>query len=127
MRQRHGRASDIFALGCVFCDMLSVLTDRTVSSFHEFLLEDVVDSEKGDTPHRNNRGPLYYSHKTGLIQKWFSMSEFHQSILTPMLASDRDSRPSAPTLSQALVALEAYENCEFLDNVLVEELVKQPG
>jgi serine/threonine protein kinase len=126
VRQRHGRASDIFALGCVLYDMWSVLTDWTVSSFHEFLLDGTIDTDKDHSSHRTNRGPLYYSHKTDLIQQWFSTSDFHQSILAPMLASDRDSRPSAPMVLQNLTAMEAYESCEYLVVVVVSGSETEP-
>lgn len=35
--RRHGRSSDIFALGCVFCDMLSVWQGQSLSEFHDYL------------------------------------------------------------------------------------------
>jgi hypothetical protein len=38
-----------------------------------------------------------------------------------MLASDRKSRPSAPTLLQALAAFDKHELCEYLDVVIIEE------
>jgi serine/threonine protein kinase len=121
MRQRHGRASDIFALGCVFCDMMTVLTGPTVSCFHDFLLSGIIDTEKSETMHKHDREPLYYSHKTKMIQQWFSASEFHHNILVWMLASDRNSRPSAPTLLHALTTLDQDGHCEYSDIVILDE------
>jgi serine/threonine protein kinase len=114
-RERHGRASDIFALGCVFCDMLTVLTDRTVSSFHEYLLNDGETMGEHAGP-SHNQDPLYYSHRTTAIEKWFALSKHHPfylALIKTMLASNRDSRPSAPDiLKAALVINPAHEQCE---------------
>jgi hypothetical protein len=38
--KRHGRGSDISALGGVFRDMLTIMEDRSVESFQESLLGD---------------------------------------------------------------------------------------
>jgi hypothetical protein len=43
-----------------------------------------------------------------------------------MLASDRDSRPSAPMILQNLTAMEAYESCEYLVVVVVSGSETEP-
>ncbi|KAJ4364676.1 hypothetical protein N0V83_009273 [Neocucurbitaria cava] len=98
--KRHGRASDIFALGCVFCDMLTILTGRSVSSFHEMLASD-KNTANEDTS--QIRGPLYYSRKLSSIHTWFASSHIFAEHISEMLGSERTSRPSAFAVVQGLV------------------------
>jgi serine/threonine protein kinase len=110
--QRHGRGSDIFALGCVFCEMLSVLTKRSVQSFHDYLVQDEV-----------NNGPLLYSRKLMIIDKWFDvdkydwyLDQYHhldsvqifEDCIKPMLKENRDERCDAAT------ALQKFKNSKEL-------------
>lgn len=88
--QRHGRHSDVFSLGAVFCEMLTVRLGGTVPAFHEFLLRSPQSPESGGF-----EGVLLYSRKTELIQDWFESSEFFSKCLAPMLALQRHDRPSA--------------------------------
>ncbi|KAF2474126.1 kinase-like protein [Lindgomyces ingoldianus] len=92
--RKHGRGSDIFALGCVYCDMLSVLYGRPVSAFHQFLrAEAVVWGPSG--PSAAAVGDILYSRKIDFIHKWITPSPFFDAIIAPMLAEDRALRPSA--------------------------------
>jgi serine/threonine protein kinase len=101
--QRHGRGSDIFALGCVFSEMLTVLLSDSVSSFHDFLLIGTNENER-----RN----LIYNRKVHRFDEWFGQarfsppkntiflgtlfgSTFFDKCIRPMLAEDRRSRPEA--------------------------------
>lgn len=114
-RERHGRASDIFALGCVFCDMLTVLSERTVSSFHGYLLNGGKTLEDNAGPNRN-QGPLYYSHMITEIEKWFVSSmqqRFYVSVIEKMLASNRDRRSKAlDVLKATMVFNPAHAQCD---------------
>lgn len=106
---RHGRGSDIFSLGCVFCEMLTVLTMRPVSSFHQYLL-----SNGGKVA--GTSGGLLYSQKLAEIKDWFyttnsmapvieyqmSPGGFYYMHIAPMLEYDRSSRPNAGKLLQLL-------------------------
>ncbi|CAO2653749.1 Nn.00g031600.m01.CDS01 [Neocucurbitaria sp. VM-36] len=97
--RRHGRASDIFALGCVFCDMLTVLTGRPVSSFHDALSNDNTESQEAG----HYRDPLHYSHKISSIYTWFGSSHIFATHISDMLNLDRPLRPTALVVVQGLV------------------------
>lgn len=48
---RHGRGTDVFALGAVFREMLTVLTDYSVEDLHRFLLRsDSLEGTKNSGP-----------------------------------------------------------------------------
>jgi serine/threonine protein kinase len=129
--ERHGRGSDLFALGGVFCDMLTVIEDRSVESFQESLLGDhgvhMLDPVRPDDELDENnqskdrdsppgpkrsyqpkpvpyRGTLRYSHELCAINSWFSASTFFRSHVSPMLAPERNLRPTAEVVLQRLVA-----------------------
>jgi serine/threonine protein kinase len=129
--ERHGRSSDLFALGGVFCDMLTVIEDRSVESFQESLLGDhgvhMLDPVRPDDELDENnqskdrdsppgpkrsyqpkpvpyRGTLRYSHELCAINSWFSASTFFRSHVSPMLALERNLRPTAEVVLQRLVA-----------------------
>ena len=94
---RHGRGTDVFALGAVFCEMLTVLTDNSVEGFHKFLLRS--DSPEG----ARNSGPgaqaakgiLFYGQKIERVSKWFETDDFYLHCVWPMLTPDRKKRPDA--------------------------------
>lgn len=96
--QRHGRGSDVFALGCVFCEMLTVLARKSVPSLHNYL---VRDGAKSDV----NNGPLLYSRKLTTIDQWFqklneigpAFVQIYHSCIKPMMRIDRVTRCSAAT------------------------------
>ncbi|KAF2128424.1 kinase-like protein [Dothidotthia symphoricarpi CBS 119687] len=103
---RHGRGSDIFALGCVFCDMLTVLQGRSVSSLKEYLLNE--NSAVASNP-SNVKGPLYYGQKLPLIHEWFSGSSEFLSCISLMLESDRTLRPDATKVVETLTSDDYFE------------------
>lgn len=81
--ERYGRSFDIFALGCVFCEMLTVETGRTVSAFHESL-------SSSEDPR------LRYSEHLPAVREWFGQSEnSFLNCVFAMLLEDRHLRPSA--------------------------------
>jgi len=85
---RYGRAFDVFGLGCVFCDMLSVELGRAVKDFWGYLLEN-GDGRK-----------LLYSENLASIHKWFVdtqpiESSFFKNCISEMLQQDRELRPTA--------------------------------
>ncbi|KAF1851072.1 kinase-like protein [Cucurbitaria berberidis CBS 394.84] len=115
---RHGRASDIFALGCVFCDMLTVMKERTIFSFHQFLVDWPADRE--DTSYE--RGPLHYSRKIESISSWFSISRIFIDNVSFMLQSDRNQRPTAADVLQRLVINHVFDNdCECWKDISADE------
>ncbi|KAF2253679.1 kinase-like protein [Trematosphaeria pertusa] len=98
--RKHGRGSDIFALGGVFCDMLTVFTGRPVDTFHKFLREYQTPQEPASSPSSTQ---LLYSRKLPAIQQWFADCTFFQCIL-PMLSPDRMARPSAAEVLMSILA-----------------------
>jgi serine/threonine protein kinase len=116
--ERHGQGSDIFALGGVFCDMLTVMQDRSVESFQESLLGarpgDEVDkhiqseacqSPSGPKPSHQPpyQGSPRYSHELDAINSWFSGSTFFKSHISPMLDAERKLRQTAEDVFQRLL------------------------
>lgn len=62
---RYGRSFDVFGLGCVFCDMLTVEGGGAVSGFTDFLLL------YGAPTAMAFRGGLRYSEYIPRIHEWF--------------------------------------------------------
>jgi len=98
---KHGRGSDIFALGCVFCDMLTVLEHRSVSSFKKFLLD---GNNTTGSDISNDKKQLYYSQSLRSIQEWFDDSQRFNNCISPMLNSHRASRPNANEVLQTFIS-----------------------
>lgn len=102
--QKHGRGSDIFALGCVFCEMLTVLLGSSVPSLHNYLVGDEARHEEGFRS-------LLYSWKLTPLDQWFENMkqrysgyvEVYGHCIKPMIRQSRDSRCTAMT---------AYRNFE---------------
>jgi len=100
---RHGRGTDVFALGAVFCEMLTVLIGCSVEDFHRFLLRS--DSSEG-----TNSGPgaqaakgiLLYGQKIERMSKWFGMNDFYRHCVWPMLTPDRRKRPDADAVAKLI-------------------------
>jgi hypothetical protein len=92
---RHGRSSDIFALGCVFCDMLSVWQGQSLPDFH-----DSLSQADGAT-----YGPFRYSDKIVMIEEKLRPSVLFPQCILPMLSSDRGLRPSAADTLERILSL----------------------
>jgi len=96
--EKHGRGSDIFALGCVFCEMLTVLAGRSVPSLHEYLVRAGAEDEV------NNRS-LLYSRKLTTVDQWFQKLDadglpfvrVYSNCIKPMMTEDRVLRCDAAT------------------------------
>lgn len=90
---RFGRAFDVFGLGCVFCDMLTVENNHTVSDLHDFLLSvDQATEQEAETL----RGKLRYSEKIPSIHEWSKDgSTLFDGCISWMLMVDRLARPTA--------------------------------
>ena len=101
---RHGCGTDVFALGAVFCEMLTVLSNYSVNDFHRFLL--CSDSPKGI----KNSGPgaqaakgiLLYGQKIERVSEWFGVNDFYRYCVWPMLAPDREKRPDADAVAKLI-------------------------
>ncbi|KAF2181692.1 kinase-like protein, partial [Zopfia rhizophila CBS 207.26] len=108
--QRHGRGSDIFALGCVFCEMLTVAEGGSVSSFHEHLLSESIPGNRLGPGASAARGMLLYSRKTGQIRDWFKSSIFFVECISAMLSFDRGSRPSAANIVEKVLKTQSCQS-----------------
>jgi len=108
---RHGLSTEIFSLGCVFAEMLTVADGRRLQDydgFHEYCAETARwDRPKGlDT--ENFQSILLYGRATDRIHEWFANSAEATTILMygkciqPMLAVDRANRPSAVQVEELL-------------------------
>jgi serine/threonine protein kinase len=85
--QRHGRGTDVFALGCVFMEMLVVMDGGSLSDFHD-----------------NCIGPYGYGRPLKPVNSWLhhNLSLINKRLywaITPLLATDRGNRPLASDLS----------------------------
>ena len=84
----HGRSADVFALGCVYCEMVTVYQGSSVPRFQEFL---------GRTdPDR----PVLYSKVSDMMKHWLLPHDRHFQgflpwfdVIVPMLDVDRKARP----------------------------------
>lgn len=93
---RYGRAFDLFALGCVFCEMIAVECGHTVPALHDFLLENAEEESR-----------LRYSEHLPSLERWLesiNIDALERSFIDlkaflklvfDMLLEDRHSRPSA--------------------------------
>ena len=99
-RGRHGCATDIFSLGCVFSDMLSVVEGRTVSDLQDYLRN---DGNAAATDTRPFPRGLSYSEKVPAIKNWFAESHVFNAHVAQMLHPDRKMRPTAGKVLEALL------------------------
>ena len=77
--RRHGSKSDIFSLGIVFVEMLTVLEGKRVVELRE-----------------NLPPPTPYHKMTAMFDNWFETHAYHYEIcVKPMLAPERSDRPDA--------------------------------
>jgi serine/threonine protein kinase len=100
---RHGCGTDIFALGAVFAEMLTVYRGISIDEYHQVLLKPrehtVRQREQSKVtqpmPPSAPRSTLRYSQKLEEIQRCFSDDAFFNHCISSMLDPDRDRRPDA--------------------------------
>ncbi|OCL07353.1 kinase-like protein [Glonium stellatum] len=108
--ERHGLGTDIFSLGCVFLEMLTVLCQTTVASFQEFCCTDV-------TKPNNRSRVLLYRNSLGQVREWFSHHEAHQEIyktIECMLEQKREDRPRAQVVLRSMLELTYPKRVEII-------------
>jgi hypothetical protein len=120
-RGKHGRTTDIFSLGCVFSDMLSVAEGRTVPGFQDFLRN---DGQPAETDIKHVPRALSYSEKVPTIEDWFADSHIFNTHVSQMLHPDRKVRPTATEVLQAFMLDEVCDvSCSCLRaEILQKEL-----
>lgn len=86
-RQRHGSKTDVFSLGLVFVEMLTILTGRSVEAMRDFVFSGLPEH----TP--------YHRVPKRVFSNWFESSDLGSKVFRVlgrrMLARDRQKRPSA--------------------------------
>jgi serine/threonine protein kinase len=117
--KKHGRAADIFSLGAVFSEMLSVIDGRAVNKYHEFLSQSHALTRSQGT--EAARGLLLYGRSVHKATQWFSTSDqrnvrgMFADFIAPMLRLDREDRPEAIFLLD-LLATQPFTSpchCQF--------------
>lgn len=122
--QKHGRAADVFSLGCVFAEMLTVVKGHTVTEMHHHILgvSDASEAEE-KLAHR----PLLYSEALPRIVDWFNLERpdcyartiFHKHV-KPMLESSSSNRPTAEVVLKRLCMrlLRGDQRCPCRENLI---------
>jgi serine/threonine protein kinase len=98
---RHGRGTDVFALGVVFCEMLAVIRGLGVQALRDFVAERSRSTFQGDSQ-------LLYGRKVERLHRYFAEDEFYGRIIRDMLANERRDRPTARTVAQRLTSSEFW-------------------
>ncbi|ORY16390.1 kinase-like domain-containing protein [Clohesyomyces aquaticus] len=98
---RHGRGTDVFALGAVFTEMMAVLLESSIEDYHKFL----ASSQPRDSDGRSTSSPVprqtfLYGRKLERIHTFFANHEFYSNCIAPMLKVDRESRPDAQSVAR---------------------------
>jgi len=94
---RHGRSTDVFSLGCVFVEMLVVLSTHTVTQFHESCIG-------------YNRS---FGRALGHVNTWFSQIAepergMYGTFVKPLINRVREKRPSSSDFLLQLNAAQPY-------------------
>ena len=114
--KKHGRAADIFSLGAVFSEMLSVIDGRAVNKYHEFLSQSHALTRSQGT--EAARGLLLYGRTVHKATQWFSTSDqrnvrgMFADFIAPMLRLDREDRPEAIFLLDLLATQPFTSPCQ---------------
>jgi hypothetical protein len=91
---RHGRGTDVFALGAVFTEMLAVLCGYSIDEYHQYLLNPDRGNISGvDTS--TVRKSLLYGRKLEEVGRLFSDDCLYEDCISKMLQADREQRPDA--------------------------------
>jgi serine/threonine protein kinase len=92
---RRGRSADIFSLGCVFAEMVTVIHGRRVEDFHDFRSE--------PDPDEPERLTICYYATAHKLKDWFTTDNEKEataySLISSMMSSDRRSRPTAEAVA----------------------------
>lgn len=116
---RYGRSADIFALGCVFCDMLSVWQGQSLNDYHSYL------STNAGTFYRSFR----YSERVDMLGPRFRPSTLFPQCIEPMLLFDRGLRPTAAEVVRKVLSLFPWCNfeCECIPETRKNDTISTLG
>jgi len=107
---RHGRGTDVFALGAVFAEMLAVVRGHSIEDYHRHLLKPKKgsDQSRGHPNAPVARKSFLYGSKLPEIGAFFNDDEFFQTCVAPMLNSDREQRLEAKEVSMRIRNFEPW-------------------
>jgi serine/threonine protein kinase len=107
--RRYGRASNVYGIGCVFCEMLNVWLGHSISEFHSYL------SKADGTAY----GPHRYSDRIPHMEKRFKSSVVFLRCIRPMLSLETSARPTAAMTLDIILDLYPWCSlkCECIDSV----------
>jgi hypothetical protein len=94
---RHGRGTDVFALGAVFTEILAVVRGYSIEEYHRFLLDPQqnYNSSRARPVTPAVRQSFLYGGKLNEIAAFFQDDDFYQACVAPMLNMNRDERLDA--------------------------------
>jgi serine/threonine protein kinase len=131
--ERRNTSADVFSLGCVLTEIVSVLCGRTLKEYHDFRYR--MDEEIG-------RPTQAYHATLDLVDSWFSDKNHHlptwgcklfAAFIKPMLQFNGHSRPSATETSNTMKAFFEEQNmsaktfCQICYQYPVADLAPTPG
>ncbi|KAK9423245.1 putative Protein kinase domain-containing protein [Seiridium unicorne] len=103
----RGRAADIFSLGCVFSEMLTVYDGLSLDAYQEYR----------EAP-ENDSGVFAFRANLPRVEEWLSklrrvnpsnLQDFLVFQISSMLAQDPDHRPSAPDAMRSFLAYKRHD------------------
>jgi serine/threonine protein kinase len=102
---RRGRSADIYSLGCVFAEMLTVVGRRRIEDFHDFRSQPV--------PEEPDRTTICYYATAHKLEEWFMTQEdsWIFSLVSRMMANDKALRPSAKEAMKIISESSGPESC----------------
>jgi len=95
---RHGSKTDIFSLGLVFMEMLTILSGEQIDELHDAIHVCYPDFD-------DNWENRQYHRVVDFFESWFastSVSSLYEICVRPMLLKDRRERPSADAVLKLL-------------------------
>jgi serine/threonine protein kinase len=86
---RRGRPADVYSLGCVFSEMITVINKRGIEEFHDFRSEPIPDEP--------DRMTLCYHATAHKLEDWFATLDDSSSfaLISKMMAQEQKLRPTA--------------------------------
>ncbi|KAF2266485.1 kinase-like protein [Lojkania enalia] len=106
---RHGRGTDVFALGAVFSEMLAVLRGKSIDEYYQFLInEPNAKGAKGNQPPMGSKQSFLYGRKLAEIDAFFKDDEFFRVCISNMLLVDREQRPDAERVAAQIRIFEPW-------------------
>jgi hypothetical protein len=93
---RRSRPADVYSLGCVFSEMVTVINKRGIEDFHDFRSEPV--------PEEPDRMTLCYHATAHKMRDWFATLEDSTEfpLIAQMMAQEQKLRPTADVVLAAI-------------------------